>query len=74
MKINKEKLEALCALDDASLWREIRRIAASHGLTLPENTPPASDMQRLRATVSGGVKMNLSEAMKIINNQRRGNH
>lgn len=74
MKLNKEKLDALCALDDASLWREIRRIASSHGLTLPENTPPASEMKRLREAVNGGARMNLSEAMKIINNQRRGNH
>ena len=71
MKINKEKLEALCALDDDALWREVRKIAASYGVKLPENTPPHSEMQKMRDATSGGLKMNLSEALKIINNQRR---
>ena len=71
MKINKEKLEALCALGDEELWREIRTIASTYGFSLPEGTPPHSEMQKMRDAVSGGVKINLSEALRIINNQRR---
>lgn len=71
MKLNKQKLEALCALDDNALWREIRSIAATYGIRLPERTPPHSELQKMRDAVSGGGKMNLSEAMKIINSQRQ---
>lgn len=73
MKLNKEKLDALCALDDDALWREIRGIAATYGLSLPERTPPHSELEKMREAALGGARINLTEAMKIINRQRRGN-
>lgn len=72
MKLNKEKLDALCALDDDALWREIRGIAAAYGLCLPERTPPHSELEKMREAALGGPKLNLGEAMKILNKQRRG--
>ena len=71
MKINKEKLEALCSLTDEELWREVRSIAGSHGFRLPENAPKHEELEKMRNAIRGGAKMNLSEAMRIINNQRR---
>ena len=71
MKLNKQRLEALCSLDDEALWREIRNIGASYGISLPEKSPPHSEIQRVRDAVAGGGRMNLAEAVKIINAQRR---
>ncbi len=71
MKINKEKLAELVALGDRELWCEVRKIAASYGFTLPEKTPSHSDMERLRSAVSDGAKLNMREALKIINDCRR---
>ncbi len=66
-----ERLRALCALGDDELWREVRSIAATHGLRLPEATPPHSEMEKMRAAVSGGG-LNLAGAMRIINEYKRG--
>lgn len=73
MKINKEKLAELCALDDAALWAQVREIARMHGFTLPDRTPSHTEMEKLRGAVRGGTKMNLQEALKIINKLRREN-
>lgn len=67
-----ERLRALCALGDDELWREIRKIAGTHGLNLPEATPQHAEMERLRAAVSGGGGLNLASAMRIVNEYKRG--
>ena len=71
MKVDKDKLNALLAMSDSDLWREVRAIAKGHGFTLPENAPPPSEMQKLRGAVSGGSTLNLAHAIKIINDYRR---
>ena len=71
MKIDKDKLNSLMALSDKDLWCEIGKIAKSHGFNLPENAPPKSEMEKLRATVSGGTNLNLAHALKIINDYKR---
>lgn len=73
LKIDIERLRALCALGDDELWREVRGIAASYGLNLPERTPPHSEMDKMREAVSGGGGMSLRDAMRLINEYRRGN-
>lgn len=71
MKIDKEKLNALTSLPNDELWCEIRKVAKSYGFTLPEKTPADSEMQKLRGTVSGGCKLNLGDAVKILNDYRK---
>lgn len=73
MKINMERLRALCALGDDELWREVRGIAASHGLNLPERTPSHSEMEKMREAVSSGGGISLRDAMRLVNEYRRGN-
>ena len=72
MRVDKDKLAEMLAKDDESLWKEIRKIAKSHGLNLPEASPPASEMEKLRMTAKDGAKVNVSDAVKIINNYRKG--
>lgn len=71
MKIDKDKLEALCSLSDSEMWSEIVQIGKAHGFTLPSAAPSSEDMRRLRETVSAGSRLNLSAALKIINDYRR---
>ena len=71
MKLDKDKLNALLAMPDAELWREIRKIAGTHGFTLPEKAPSNEEMQKLRGAVSGGAGLNLGRAVKIINDYRK---
>jgi hypothetical protein len=70
MKIDRAKLEELCALGDEELWRTVRGLAAQHGFNLPESTPSKDEMARMRAAVSG-TKINLAEAAKLLNEYRR---
>ena len=67
MKIDKEKLVAFAALPDDKLWAEIVNIAASHGIKLSSTMPPSEEMKRLRGAILGGAKLNISEAVKIVN-------
>ena len=71
MKINKEMLDSLASMGDSELWGQIRAIAGSHGLRIPEGVPSHAEMEKLRAMMHGETKMNLGEAVKIIKNKKR---
>ena len=72
MKIDREKISAMCALPDDELWAQIVKIGAEHGFELPKVPPKHEDMEKLRAAVNSGTKLNLTAALKIIDNYRKG--
>ncbi len=67
MKVNKNDLQKLASKNDSELWEEIRAIASKHGYTLPTGMPTHTDMEKIRAAMLGIEKINLTEAMRIIN-------
>jgi hypothetical protein len=69
MKINSEKLRELAALSDSELWGEIRKMAQYFGQTIPERTPPHTEMERIRSALTG-AQLNLSDAMQILRAKR----
>ena len=71
MRFDKEKLEALAALPDDKLWCEVVRIADSLGNSLPKETPPHSELQKMRDAVRSD-KINIADAMRVVNRLRRG--
>ena len=71
MKIDKEKIAALCALPDAALWGEIVRIGKEYGFTLPTTPPDHEAMEKIRSAANGGSKIDLTTALKLINAYRR---
>ena len=72
MKLNKEQLDKISSLSDEELWGEVCEVAKKHGFTLPTKTPAKSEMQRLRGAICGGAKLNLGEAVRILNEYKRG--
>lgn len=72
MKINKEKLEALAALPDDELWGEVKKMAKGYGINLPSETPSHAELENLRE-VARGDKINIGEAMRLVNDYRRKN-
>lgn len=72
MKFDKEKLNMLMSLPDEELWRTVRMIGRERGLELPEKPPAHSEMEKMRNAVGSGGRINLGEAMRIINNYKRG--
>lgn len=72
MRLDKEQLMQLTALPDKELWEKIVEFARGYGFTLPEKTPPPEQMQKLRGAVNPSGKANLGEALKVINEYRRG--
>lgn len=70
MKFNKEQLDALIAMPDDKLWSEIVRMAEGYGFSMPKETPPHAELERLRDTVRGS-KINAGEAMRLLNNYRK---
>ena len=72
MNLDKSKLEALAALSDDQLWSEIKSIAASHGFSLPDAKPTGGELEKLRGALTDTEKLNLSGAIRILNNYKRG--
>ncbi|MBR2343233.1 MAG: hypothetical protein IKA64_03170 [Clostridia bacterium] len=72
MRINTEKLAALTALPDEKMWAQIREIASGHGISLPEKCPDSKTMSDIRSAASGGAKINLAEAIRVINRYKKG--
>ena len=71
MKINKERLHALTDMSDEMLWKTVREIATSHGYSLPERAPSHSEMEKLRAAMRGGDKINMADAVKLLKNYKK---
>ena len=71
MRFDRSKLEALAALPDDRLWAEIVKIADGFGYSLPKQTPPHSELEKMR-DVAKSEKINVSEALKIVNQYKKG--
>ena len=71
MRIDREKLEALAAMPDDQLWAEVVRIAASFGYALPKQTPPHQELEKMRSAARS-EKINVSDALRILNEYKRG--
>ena len=73
MKLDRETMKTMAAQSDAALWQTIRGIAGAKGLRLPEATPPAETMARLRAMLSGETTLSLGEAVRILSAYKKEN-
>ena len=71
MKLNKSITDRLKNLTDDELWAEIRKMAAGYGLALPDRTPSASDLAKVRNALNIG-EVNMTDAMRIVNEYKRG--
>ena len=72
MNIDKSKLEALSSLSDEALWAQIRSLAQANGIKLPNGTPPHEELERLREICRDQTKLNMLQAMRIVNSFKRG--
>ncbi len=70
MRFDREKLEALAAMPDDKLWAEVVRIADSYGYSLPRETPPHADLEKMRSAVRS-EKINVSEALRVVSQYKR---
>jgi hypothetical protein len=71
MRFDRTKIEALAALPDDQLWSEVVKIADSFGYSLPKQTPPHSELEKMRNAVKT-EKINVSEALRIVNQYKKG--
>jgi hypothetical protein len=71
MKLNKSITDRLKNLTDDELWAEIRKMAAGYGLSLPDRTPSAGDLAKVRDALNIG-EVNMTDAMRIVNEYKRG--
>ena len=72
MKINTEKLAKFADLGDEELWQSMVSIASSHGQKINAPMPAHEDMERIRRIMRGEERISLGEAMKILNNYKKG--
>ena len=71
MKVNKEEMKRLAEKSDSELWIEIQSLAKSHGYNLPDAMPKHEDLEKIRRALSGIEKINLSDAVKIMNRYKK---
>lgn len=72
MKIDKSKLEAMSELSDEELWKQIKNAANSRGINMPDKVPNSEELNKVRKALKDADKLNLSSAMKMINNLKKG--
>lgn len=70
MRFDKAKLEALASLPDDKLWAEVVRIADGFGYSLPKQTPPHTELEKMRNAVRS-EKINVSDALRMVNQYKR---
>ena len=70
MKFDKTRLMELAALPDEKLWEEIMRIAGTFGYSLPNQTPPHEELEKMRSMVRSD-KINVTEAMRMVNRYKK---
>ena len=70
-KLDKEELKGFAALDDNALWGSIRALASEHGFTLKETPASHEELERVRAILLGAEKINMREAIKLINTYKK---
>ena len=66
MKLNKEKLKELAALDDASLAREITSAAEKFGYTLPQNALGEKEIEKIRSIMLSSEKISPMEIARFL--------
>lgn len=71
MRFDKEKLEALASMPDDKLWAEIVKIADGFGYSLPKETPPHTELEKMRSAVRSD-KINVTDALRTINRYKKG--
>ena len=71
MKIDKDKLRELSEKSDSELWETINSIAKSHGYNLQNTTPTKAEMDKIRSLIGSADKINMREAMKLMNEYKR---
>ena len=72
MRIDKEKIKTFAALDDKALWEEIKKVGTAHGFKLPENPPAKGELDKVRGALFQTDKINLGEALRVIDKYRKG--
>lgn len=66
MKINKEKLAELAALEDSQLWLVITETALKYGYTLPAEAPKKEEMAKIRGIMSEAEKISTKDILKLM--------
>ncbi len=72
MQFDANMMKELLKKSDAELWQTVRRVAEANGITLPEGTPSAGDMARLRAILGTKGPGDVAEAMEVLRRARGG--
>ena len=66
MKINKEKIKELTALEDDRLWQVITQTAQKYGYSLPAEAPSKKEMAKLRNIMNEAEKISAKDILKLM--------
>lgn len=66
MKIDKEKLRALTALEDKELWKVITDTLQKYGYTPPEKAPSEENMKKIRSVMKDTEKISTRDVLRLM--------
>ena len=72
MQFDANMMRTLLKKDDTALWGIIRGMAESYGIPLPNGTPSAAEMARLRAILGTKGESDLEGAIEILRRYKEG--
>ena len=70
LKLNKEKLRELAALDDASLIQQIYSAAQKFGYTLPQNALGENEIKKIRSVMQDSEKISAMEIARLLSSMK----
>ena len=71
MQFDANMMKSFLEKSDTELWQTVKAFAAQNGVTIPEGTPSAGDMARLRAILATKGSRDVDEALATL---RRAHH
>ncbi|MBQ2862776.1 MAG: hypothetical protein IJE84_01225 [Clostridia bacterium] len=72
MQLDKNAIDKLLTLDDASLWSVIKMIAAQSGLTLSDDIG-ASELAALRSALGSATDADIAAATEMLTRMKENN-
>ena len=70
LKLNKEKLRELAALDDASLIQQIYSAAQKFGYTLPQKALGENEIKKIRSVMQDSEKISAMEIARLLSSMK----
>lgn len=72
MQLDPAMLQRVLSMNDGDLWKTVAMIASQNGLDLPQKTPAAEEMQKLRRALASVTDQDMADAARLVQEFKNG--